>query len=104
MYRHLWKILKTVWEHDFAEDLWVQKQPYEGLETTGASGFTVKCCGLLVGGRNSEYLMIPLRLIHLTRTTQMTNVVSFMVMPKVNPRNSGFIRLSTGTFWKFIFN
>ncbi|MEP6749554.1 MAG: kelch repeat-containing protein, partial [Bacteroidota bacterium] len=43
-------ILKTVWEYDFANDLWVQKTAWEGLERTGAISFGVKNRGFLGTG------------------------------------------------------
>ena len=48
-------ILKTVWEYDFATDIWVKKTDWEGLERTGAVGFAVKGRGFLGTGRNSTY-------------------------------------------------
>ena len=54
-------ILKTVWEYDFAQDLWVQKTPWEGLERAGAVGFTVKDRGFLMSGKNSTYQFDDMR-------------------------------------------
>ncbi|GAC1452862.1 MAG: kelch repeat-containing protein [Chitinophagaceae bacterium] len=54
-------ILKTVWEYDFAGDLWVQKTDWEGLERTGAVSFAVKNRGFLVTGRNSTYRFDDMR-------------------------------------------
>lgn len=48
-------ILKTVWEYNFANDLWVQKPAWEGIERVGAVGFAVKGRGFLGLGRNSVY-------------------------------------------------
>ncbi|MEP7279316.1 MAG: kelch repeat-containing protein [Bacteroidota bacterium] len=48
-------ILKTVWEYNFASDLWAEKTGFEGLERTGAVSFTVKGRGFLGTGRNSTY-------------------------------------------------
>ncbi|HTL09836.1 MAG TPA: hypothetical protein VL307_16295, partial [Chitinophagaceae bacterium] len=54
-------ILKTTWEYDFAFDVWTLKTPWEGLERTGAVGFTVKNRGFLVTGRNSTYRFDDMR-------------------------------------------
>ncbi len=54
-------ILKTVWEYDFAGDTWLQKTPWEGLERTGAVGFSVKDRGFIVTGRNSTYRFDDMR-------------------------------------------
>jgi N-acetylneuraminic acid mutarotase len=48
-------VLKTVWEYDFANDLWTQRTPWEGIERVGAVGFAVKGRGFLGLGRNSVY-------------------------------------------------
>jgi N-acetylneuraminic acid mutarotase len=48
-------ILKTVWEYNFAQDVWTQKQPWEGLERAGAVAFTVKGRGFLGTGKNSTF-------------------------------------------------
>jgi N-acetylneuraminic acid mutarotase len=48
-------ILKTVWEYNFAQDTWLQKTDFEGLERVGAVGFTVKNRGYVVTGRNSTF-------------------------------------------------
>lgn len=54
-------ILKTVWEYDFATDVWIKKTDWEGLERTGAVGFAVKSRGFLVTGRNSTYRFDDMR-------------------------------------------
>ena len=54
-------ILKTTWEYDFATDVWAQKTAFEGLERTGAIGFSVKNRGFVVTGRNSTYRFDDLR-------------------------------------------
>ena len=46
---------KSVWEYDFATDLWVVRTPYEGLERTMGISFTVKNRGFLGLGRNNTY-------------------------------------------------
>jgi N-acetylneuraminic acid mutarotase len=50
-------ILKTIWEYNLNPgiDLWVQKQPWEGLERAGAVAFTVNGQGFLGTGKNSTY-------------------------------------------------
>ena len=48
-------IIKTVWEYNFATDLWLKKTDWEGLERTGAVGFGVKNRGFLGTGRNSTF-------------------------------------------------
>ncbi len=48
-------ILKSVWQYTFADDTWIQKTDWEGLERTGAVGFGVKGRGFLGTGRNSTY-------------------------------------------------
>jgi len=48
-------MLKSVWEYDFATDLWVIKTPWEGLERTQAIGFTLKNRGFLGTGKNNTY-------------------------------------------------
>lgn len=54
-------ILKTVWEYNFANDTWVQKTDWEGLERVGAVSFAVKNRGFLVTGRNSTYRFDDMR-------------------------------------------
>ena len=54
-------ILKTVWEYNFATDVWTLKTAWEGLERTGAVGFGVKSRGFLVTGRNSTYRFDDMR-------------------------------------------
>lgn len=54
-------ILKTVWEYNFATDIWTLKTPWEGLERTGAVGFSVKGRGFLLTGRNSTYRFDDMR-------------------------------------------
>ena len=46
---------RSVWEYDFATDLWVVRTSWEGLETTQAIGFTLKNRGFLGLGRNNTY-------------------------------------------------
>ncbi|MEO8764264.1 MAG: kelch repeat-containing protein [Ginsengibacter sp.] len=45
--------LSTVWEYDFVNDLWAQKQAFEGSARTGAVAFSVGLGGFVATGRSS---------------------------------------------------
>jgi hypothetical protein len=45
--------LTATWEYNFAQDLWVQKTPFEGPPTTGAVGFNVAGLGYVATGRSA---------------------------------------------------
>ncbi len=47
-------LFKSVWEYDFASDLWIQKSDFEGGTRTGAVGFAVKQRGYLLTGNVSS--------------------------------------------------
>ncbi|MFT3935619.1 MAG: kelch repeat-containing protein [Chitinophagaceae bacterium] len=46
---------KSVWQYDFATDLWVVRTPWEGLARTQAIGFTLKNRGFLGLGKDNTY-------------------------------------------------
>lgn len=47
-------LVSYTWEYDFASDLWGEKTPFEGPNTTGAVGISVAGYGFLGTGRNGN--------------------------------------------------
>jgi N-acetylneuraminic acid mutarotase len=47
--------LKTTWEYDFTNDVWMAKSAFEGVERNGAVGFTINGRGFIATGKNSTY-------------------------------------------------
>ncbi len=54
-------ILKDTWEYSFAADQWFRRTDWEGVERTGASGFSAKNRGFVGWGRNTKYYFDDLR-------------------------------------------
>ena len=44
-------LINYTWEYDFTRDLWIEKTPFEGPVTAGATGFSINNRGYLLTGK-----------------------------------------------------
>jgi N-acetylneuraminic acid mutarotase len=70
-------LINYTWEYDFTRDLWIEKTPFEGPVTAGATGFSINNRGYLLTGKTG-----------INQTTQSDFLWEFQPDSEENPNDN----------------